>query len=1055
MDGLTITDEAYAIDNFFLTPQLKLVDFADSGSSATDRITSDNTFSLALSGQEAGSSVVFQRSTNGGTTWSTTTASQSSLADGNYQIRAQVTDVAGNSAFSNVQSVTVDTKVVDSFNSADGWINGSINSSSSYYGSVLGFYANGIKSNGQDTWKVFDLGDQAAALSFDLARIDTWDNESFRVYINDQIAFERAFLGWQAISSASGSTNGFSWSIAPKDDISFYAGQNVPDLDWTLDQTATITISIPAGLATAKIGFGSTLDGLTITDEAYAIDNFFLKPQLKLVDFADSGSSATDRITRDNTFSLALIDQEAGSTVVFQRSADAGATWSTTTAVQSSLADGNYQFRAQVTDVAGNSSFSIVQAVSVDISAIPGNLALGTDFADSGFIASDHITIDNSFSLVLSGQETGGTVAYQRSTDDGTTWGSTTASISSLADGNYQFRAQVTDIAGNSAFSNVQPVSVDTTPPSSKAVISGVGDDVGMIQGIVAASGATDDSTPTISGTLSAALGTGERLQIFNGTTVLGDATVNNTALSWTFRPAGLANTAATTYTLTAKVVDLAGNFGSASASRVFVLDTIAPLSSAAITSVTDNVGGIQGALAAGAVTDDSTPSLSGTITAALATGESLRIFNGSALLGAAVVNNTLKTWTFTPTALPATSGTPYAISARVADAAGNLGTPSASISFSLDTTPPSSKAVISGVGDDVGMIQGIVAASGATDDSTPTISGTLSAALGTGERLQIFNGTTVLGDATVNNTALSWTFRPAGLANTAATTYTLTAKVVDLAGNFGSASASRVFVLDTIAPLSSAAITSVTDNVGGIQGALAAGAVTDDSTPSLSGTITAALATGESLRIFNGSALLGAAVVNNTLKTWTFTPTALPATSGTPYAISARVADAAGNLGTPSASVSFSLDTISNQVNGDANANTLTATNAKDLLTGLGGTDTFSFPSLALSLFPSVDRITDFAIGTDSLKGPTGMTPSKIANLGAVTNLDATAITALLSSSVFMANSAAAFTSLDPEGMPRTYVALNDGIDGFSPTSDALIEITGYSGSLDYLLLS
>ena len=352
-------------------------------------------------------------------------------------------------------------------------------------------------------------------------------------------------------------------------------------------------------------------------------------------------------------------------------------------------------------------------------------------------------------------------------------------------------------------------------------------------------------------------------------------------------------------------------------------------------------------------------------------------------------------------------------------------------------------------------MNRGIVAASGTTDDSTPTISGTLSAALGTGERLQIFNGTTVLGDATVNNTALSWTFTPAGLANTAATTYTLSAKVVDLAGNFGSASASRVFVLDTIAPLSSAAITSVTDNVGGIQGPLGAGAVTDDSTPSLSGTITAALATGESLRIFNGSALLGAAVVNNTLKTWTFTPTALPATSGTPYVISARVADAAGNLGTPSASVSFSLDTISNQVNGDANANTLTATNAKDLLTGLGGTDTFSFPSLALSLFPSVDRITDFAIGTDSLKGPTGMTPSKIANLGAVTNLDATAITALLSSSVFMANSTAAFTSLDPVGITRTYVALNDGTDGFSPTSDALVEITGYSGLLDNLLLS
>ena len=52
------------IDTSAISGSLALgTDFADSGSSATDRITSDNTFSLALSGQEAGSTVVFQRST--------------------------------------------------------------------------------------------------------------------------------------------------------------------------------------------------------------------------------------------------------------------------------------------------------------------------------------------------------------------------------------------------------------------------------------------------------------------------------------------------------------------------------------------------------------------------------------------------------------------------------------------------------------------------------------------------------------------------------------------------------------------------------------------------------------------------------------------------------------------------------------------------------------------------------------------------------------------------------------------------------------------------------
>jgi hypothetical protein len=194
--------------------------------------------------------------------------------------------------------------------------------------------------------------------------------------------------------------------------------------------------------------------------------------------------------------------------------------------------------------------------------------------------------------------------------------------------------------------------------------------------------------------------------------------------------------------------------------------------------------------------------------------------------------------------------------------------------------------------------------------------------------------------------------------------------------------------------------------------------------------------------------------VVNNTSKTWSFSPTALPTSNGTPYAITASVADAAGNLAAASPLQIFSIDTSSNQVIGDVNANTLSATNARDLLTGLGGSDTFSFSSLAFSLFPSVDRITDLVIGTDSLKGPSGMTPSKITNLGVVTTFEPTIISAALSNTAFLANSGAAFTILDPVGITRTFVALNDSVNGFSAASDALVEITGYTGLLDNLLL-
>jgi Ca2+-binding RTX toxin-like protein len=179
---------------------------------------------------------------------------------------AVVSNLVGDlNGYTNTSSLTI-----DPFDSAAGWTNGSIYSASSYYGNMLGLYADGAKTNGQDTYKNFDFGGQATSLSFDFARIDSWDGESFRVYIDDVIAFEKAFQGFNStasITSSTGSTNSYAWSIAPKDSIGSYAGVT----GWT-DQTATITINIPAGKYNTKIGFGSTLNQGS-NDESYAIDN--------------------------------------------------------------------------------------------------------------------------------------------------------------------------------------------------------------------------------------------------------------------------------------------------------------------------------------------------------------------------------------------------------------------------------------------------------------------------------------------------------------------------------------------------------------------------------------------------------------------------------------------------------------------------------------------------------------------------------------------------------------------------------------------------------------
>jgi alpha-tubulin suppressor-like RCC1 family protein len=85
-------------------------------------------------------------------------------------------------------------------------------------------------------------------------------------------------------------------------------------------------------------------------------------------------------------------------------------------------------------------------------------------------------------------------------------------------------------------------------------------------------------------------------------------------------------------------------------------------------------------------------------------------------------------------------------------------------------------------------------------------------------------------------------------------------------------------------------AITQVLDDVGTSTGSITLGGTTDDSTPTLSGTISPALAAGETLALFNGSTKLGNANVNGTY--WTFTP--LELTTGN-YTFSSAVVSTGG----------------------------------------------------------------------------------------------------------------------------------------------------------------
>jgi microcystin-dependent protein len=120
---------------------------------------------------------------------------------------------------------------------------------------------------------------------------------------------------------------------------------------------------------------------------------------------------------------------------------------------------------------------------------------------------------------------------------------------------------------------------------------------------------------------------------------------------------------------------------------------------------------------------------------------------------------------------------------------------------------------------------------------------------------------------------------------------------------------------------------------------------------------------------------------------------------------------------------------------------------------TGGAGADTFVLANLKDSLLSGGDRITDLEIGRDSIDAPVTIPAGQIVPLGNVRQLNAAGISAVLTPRSFAANRAVTFT-VGTGQRQQTFLALNDKTAGFSAGSDAIINITGYSGRLTDLAI-
>ncbi|WP_458305939.1 Ig-like domain-containing protein [Enterobacter hormaechei] len=618
----------------------------------------------------------------------------------------------------------------------------------------------------------------------------------------------------------------------------------------------------------------------------------------------DTGLSDSDFITSDNQISLkGTLGAALGSGDHAQISLDGGATWtdvsvsglSWTYVDGRTLADGDYNYQLRVIDDAGNISATTSQVVTIDTVAPDASKTIAIDSIsdDTGLSSSDFITNDTS--LTLHGS-LGATLAdgeyAQISIDGGVTWQNVIVTGNSwyyvdgrtLGNQTYDYYVRVVDAAGNVGASAHQQVTVDTVAPDEATTVTV--DNITVDTGFDNNDFLTSSTSYTLNGTLGAELGAGEYVQVsMDGGTTWVYATVSGTR--WSYNDTR--TLADGDYRYQVRVVDQAGNVGATTTQDVTV-DTQAPQYGITIDSISEDTG----QSGSDFITMDTSLTINGSLGSALASDERVQISldGGNTWIDTTVTN---QRWSYTDTRDLADGDYTYQV--RIIDQAGNVGSTSSQV-VTVDTTPPDTMGTVVSYTDGEGERTGTYGASVATDDTSPLINGTLNRAPEDGEIVQLYRDGILLGQVTMNGSA-SWSYQDNGLLDG---NHTYILRVTDKAGNY-TESDGFVLNVDTSIPTTTAAITAQT---------------TSDTTPIVSGTVSADLVNGEYLVVtVNGKTYTsqtgGAVVVDPDHNTWYLQIPDSDALSVASYDVTAQVKSSAGNGNTTgTATGSLVIDTTS-----------------------------------------------------------------------------------------------------------------------------------------------
>jgi hypothetical protein len=449
--------------------------------------------------------------------------------------------------------------------------------------------------------------------------------------------------------------------------------------------------------------------------------------------------------------------------------------------------------------------------------------------------------------------------------------------------------ATAADVAGNvSTTSSTMTVTVDTVAPNAPVIVS----DTTVNSDEVALTGSAEANST---------------VKVYDGTTLLGSTTANGSG-AWSYTTAVLANGV---YSLNATATDAAGNVSTASSTLAVTIDAIVPAAPSVISFSPDT-----GTVGAG-ITDASVLTLIGLADAS----STVSVYDGATLLGSTTANGT-GAWTYTTAALA--NGSHSLMAAETL--AGITGPESSALTVIVDTTVPLVPTIAS-FSPDTGVVGDSI-----TNDNTPTLTGSAEA----NSTIKIYDGTTLLGSTTANASG-AWSFTTTVLADGV---HSMDATATDAAGAVSADSSALSVTIDTVAPAAPSIASYLPDN----------GTVSDGITDANILTLTGTAEAHSTVKVYDGSTLLGSAAANGS-GSWSFETGTL--TNGT-HGFMATATDAAGNVSADASVLDVSVDYTQPSI-AVTNSNLILSVKGVGLLTG---------DSEANSAISIVDDITGASLG-------------------------------------------------------------------------------------------